>query len=186
MFFDCAAKTSAGGTVVKTKKRGSLRIDIHCHYLNVDAAARVKDRNPGQHEPSVKYANQLTRETNVKQMQERAQKLSSIELRLKDMDRMGIDIQAVSPAPNQTYYWTEPGEGAQLARMVNERIASIVAKWPGRFVGLGTVPLQDADLAVNELTHGVKSLGLRGVEINPSVNGFDLSDPRLSLERFFA
>src|SRR5882672_4088440 len=151
MFFDCAAKTSAGGTVVKTKKRGSLRIDIHCHYLNVDAAARVKDRNPGQYEPSVKYANQLTRETNVKQMQERAQKLSSIELRLKDMDRMGIDIQAVSPAPNQTYYWAEDGLGLEVSRMINDRLAQIVATWPDRFVGLGTVPLQNVDLAVTEL-----------------------------------
>jgi aminocarboxymuconate-semialdehyde decarboxylase len=172
--------------VVKTKRRGSLRIDIHCHYLNVEAAAKVKDRNPGQHEPSVKYANELTRETNVKQMQDRSAKLSSIEVRLKDMDRMGIDIQAVSPAPNQTYYWTEPGEGAQLARMVNERIAGIVAKWPDRFVGLGTVPLQDPDLAVSELVYAVKNLGLRGVEINPSVNGMDLPDGRLGLEKFFS
>ena len=72
---------------------------------------------------------------------------------------MGIDIQAVSPAPQQTYYWTEPGEGAQLARQVNERIAEIVAKWPDRFVGLGTVPLQDADLAVSELTHSREDAG---------------------------
>jgi aminocarboxymuconate-semialdehyde decarboxylase len=102
------------------------------------------------------------------------------------MDRMGIDIQAVSPAPNQTYYWTDPGQGAELARMVNERIAQIVAQHPDRFVGLGTVPLQDPDLAVSELNYCVKKLGLRGVEINPSVNGMDLSDGRLALEKFFA
>jgi aminocarboxymuconate-semialdehyde decarboxylase len=70
--------------------------------------------------------------------------------------------------------------------MVNERLAEIVSKWPDRFVALGTVPLQNADLAVSELTHCVKTLGLRGVEINPSVNGMDLTDPRLSLEKFFA
>ena len=79
---------------------------------------------------------------------------------------MGIDIQAVSPAPNQTYYWTEPGLGAELARMVNDRLAEIVATWPDRFVALGTVPLQDAELAVGELERCVKKLGLRGVEIN--------------------
>jgi aminocarboxymuconate-semialdehyde decarboxylase len=107
-------------------------------------------------------------------------------VRLKDMDRMGIDIQAGSPAPNQTYYWTEPGMGATLAREINERLAQIVAKWPDRFVGLGTVPLQDPDLAVSELTYLVKTLGLRGVEINGSVNGMDLTDGRLSLDKFFA
>jgi aminocarboxymuconate-semialdehyde decarboxylase len=102
------------------------------------------------------------------------------------MDRMGIDIQAVSPAPHQTYYWTEPGEGQSLARMVNERLAEIVAKWPERFVALGSVPLQDSSLAVSELDYCVKKLGLRGVEINPSVNGMDLTDSRLALEKFFA
>jgi aminocarboxymuconate-semialdehyde decarboxylase len=184
MMYSCAPASRGPSAIVK-KKGKSLKIDLHCHYANPDAAARVADRNPGQHEPNVKFANALTRETNVKQMKERAPKLSSIEVRLKDMDRMGIDIQAVSPAPQQTYYWTDPGEGQALARMVNERLADIVAKWPDRFVGLGTVPLQDASLAVSELEHAVKKLGLRGVEINPSVNGMDLTDPRLALEGFF-
>ena len=185
MMYSCLPASRGSSAVVK--KRGkSLTVDIHCHYLNPDAAAKVADRNPGQYEPSVKYANALTRETNLKQMKDRAPKLSSIEVRLKDMDRMGIDVQAVSPAPNQTYYWTDPGEGRELARMVNERLAEICAKWPERFVGLGTVPLQDAELAVQELEYLVKKLDLRGVEINPSVNGMDLTDQKLNLEKFFA
>ena len=186
MMYSCAP-ASRGSTVVAKKRTGkSVRIDLHCHYANTEAMARVAERNPGQYEPNVKYANALTRETNVKQMRERAPKLSSIEVRLKDMDRMGIDIQAVSPAPHQTYYWTDPGEGQALARMVNERLAQIVAQWPERFVALGTVPLQEPGLAVSELTHCVKTLGLRGVQINPSVNGMDLTDQKLNLELFFA
>ncbi len=186
MMYSCAPRSFVSASKVKTRKGKSLRIDLHCHYANPDAAAKVADRNPAQYDPNVKFANALTRETNVKQMRDRAPKLSSIEVRLKDMDRMGIDIQAVSPAPQQTYYWTEPGEGQALARMVNERLAEIVSKWPDRFVALGTVPLQDSSLAVSELEHAVKHLGLRGVEINPSVNGMDLTDPRLDLEKFFA
>jgi aminocarboxymuconate-semialdehyde decarboxylase len=186
MMYSCAPRSSASSGVVRSKKRGSLRIDIHCHYLNREVAAKVAHPNPAQYEPSVKFANALTREVNVKQMKDRAPMLSDVEVRLKHMDRMGIDIQAVSPAPNQTYYWTDPGLGAELARAVNERIAEIVAKWPDRFVGLGTIPLQDPGLAVAELEYAVKKLGLRGVEINPSVNGLDLTDSRLSLERFFS
>src|SRR5262245_151316 len=186
MMYSCAPRSSASTTTVKGRKGRSLRIDLHCHYANPEVAAKVADRNPGQYDPNVKFANALTRETNMKQMRDRAPKLSSIEVRLKDMDRMGIDIQAVSPAPQQTYYWTDPGEGQELARMVNNRLAEIVSKWPDRFVALGTVPLQNADLAVSELIHCVKTLGLRGVEINPSVNGMELTDQRLNLERFFA
>ncbi|MFL6572881.1 MAG: amidohydrolase family protein [Burkholderiales bacterium] len=183
--YSCAPRSSASVAKVKTRKGKRLKIDLHCHYANPDVAAKVADRNPAQYDPNVKFANALTRETNAKQMRDRAPKLSSIEVRLKDMDRMGIDIQAVSPAPQQTYYWTEPGEGQALARMVNERLAEIVSKWPDRFVALGSVPLQDSSLAVSELEHAVKHLGLRGVEINPSVNGMDLTDPRLALEKFF-
>ena len=186
MMYSCAPAARASTVTAKRKTGKSVRIDLHCHYANPDVAAKVADRNPAQYDPNVKFANALTRETNQKQMRDRAPKLSSIEVRLKDMDRMGIDIQAVSPAPQQTYYWTDPGEGQALARMVNERLAEIVSKWPDRFVALGTVPLQDASLAVSELEHAVKSLGLRGVEINPSVNGMDLTDQRLNLERFFA
>jgi aminocarboxymuconate-semialdehyde decarboxylase len=171
---------------VRGPKGKSLRVDIHCHYLNPVVVARVAELNPAQYDPLVRFANEATREVNIKQMRDRGPKLSSIETRLKDMDRMGIDIQAVSPAPNQTYYWTEPELGIELARAVNDRLAEIVAAWPQRFVALGTVPLQHADLAVGELERCVKTLGFRGVEINSSVNGMDLTDPRLGLEKFFA
>jgi hypothetical protein len=47
--------------VVK-KKGKSLRVDIHCHYLNSEVAAKVAHLNPAQHEPSAVFANPLTRE----------------------------------------------------------------------------------------------------------------------------
>jgi aminocarboxymuconate-semialdehyde decarboxylase len=184
--FTCAVRASRSIKVVRSRKGKSLRIDIHCHYLNTAVAAQVAHLNPAQYEPHVTFANALTREVNVKQIRDRMPKLSDIETRLKDMDRMGIDIQAVSPAPNQTYYWTDPELGIELARKVNDRLAEIVAAWPERFVAMGTVPLQNVDLAVAELERCVKRLGFRGVEINPSVNGLDLTDARLNLEKFFA
>jgi aminocarboxymuconate-semialdehyde decarboxylase len=175
-----------GQALVRGRKGRSLRVDIHCHFLNKDAAAKMAPLNPAQYEPQIKFANALTREVNVKQMQERGPKLSTIELRLADMDRMGVDIQAVSPAPQQTYYWAEAGLGLEVSRMINDRLAEIVAQYPDRFVGLGTVPLQNVGLAVTELERCVRQLGLRGVEINPNVAGRELTDPALNLDRFFA
>src|SRR5919198_1184432 len=186
MMYTCAP-ASARGSAATLKKRGrSLTVDIHCHYMNTDVAAKVAPPNPAQHEPMAIYSNAASREVNAKQAQERGPKLTDIAVRLKDMDRMGIDIQAVSPAPHQTYYWTDPGMGAELARAVNERLAEIVAQHPERFVALGTVPLQDVSLAVAELEHCVRKLDMRGVEINPSVRGMDLTDAKLNLEAFFA
>ncbi len=82
-------------------------------------------------------------------------------MRLKDMDRMGIDIQAVCPAPNHFFYFTEADYGCRTRAKVNEGIAKIVADTPDRFVGLGSVPLQNADRgrAANSITQ-VKNLGL--------------------------
>ena len=186
MMYSCAP-AARGGSSARVKKRGkSLTVDIHCHYMNAEVAEKVTPLNPAQHEPMAVYSNAATREVNAKQVKERGPKLTDIALRLKDMDRMGIDIQAVCPAPHQTYYWTEPGMGAELSRTINERLAEIVAQHPDRFVALGTVPLQDVSLALAELEHCVRKLGMRGVEINPSVRGMDLTDARLNLEAFFA
>ncbi|MDN8614456.1 amidohydrolase family protein [Variovorax ginsengisoli] len=161
-------------------------VDVHCHYLNPEVAKAASDLDVGRHDPSVIHANALTRETNVAQMRERAPKLTGVDQRLDDMDRMGIDIQAISPAPFQFFYFTPPERGAVLARQVNEGIAALVAATPRRFVGLGSVPLQNAELAIQELDHAIGTLGLRGIEINTNVNGLDLTDARLGLEPFFA
>jgi aminocarboxymuconate-semialdehyde decarboxylase len=184
--YSCASLGRDATTKVVKKRGKSLRVDIHCHYQNTDVAARVAHLNPAQHEPMAVHSNAASREVNARQVKDRGAKLTDIAVRLKDMDRMGIDIQAVSPAPHQTYYWTDPGMGQELARAVNQRLAEIVAQHPERFVALGSVPLQDASLAVSELTHCMKTLGMRGVEINPSVKGMDLTDARLGLEKFFA
>lgn len=167
--------------------KGKLKVvDVHCHYLNPEVNKKTAHLNAAQYDPTVIYANDLTNATNVNQMRDRAPKLMGIDVRIQDMDRMGVDIQAVSPAPYHYFYFTEPALGAELAREVNEGIANVVSLHPDRFVGIGSVPLQNAELAVRELEYCVKKLGLKGVEINTNVNGLNLTDTRLGLERFFA
>ena len=182
-----ATKPAAAKKTIVRDARGRAKVvDIHCHYLNPEISAKTADLHPARYDPTVTFANELTNQTNLKQMKDRAPKLTGIEERLKDMDRMGVDIQAVCPAPYHYFYFTEPDHGAQLAREVNEGIAALAARHPDRFVGLGSVPLQNAELAVRELEYAVKVLGLRGVEINTNVNGLNLTDPKLGLEKFFA
>lgn len=178
-------KPSTQKTVRNSK--GKLKVvDVHCHYLNPEVNKKTAHLNAAQYDPTVIYANDLTNATNVSQMRDRAPKLMGIDVRIQDMDRMGVDIQAVSPAPYHYFYFTEPALGAELAREVNEGIANVVSLHPDRFVGIGSVPLQNAELAVKELEYCVKKLGLKGVEINTNVNGLNLTDPRLGLEKFFA
>src|SRR5258708_25204701 len=121
--------------------------------MNAEVAARGAHLTRAQHEPMAVHSNAASREANAKQVKERGPKLTDIAVRLKDMDRMGIDIQAVSPAPHQTYYWTDAGFGAELSRTVNERLAGIAAQPSRRFVAPGTERPQDVSLALGEIGH---------------------------------
>lgn len=179
------ASASSPPAPVQRAQRG-LRVDFHCHYHHTEVAAKAAPLKPFEREPSIIYASKSTREVNQQQMKDRGPKLSDIATRLADMDRMGIDVQAVSPSPSQYYYYADPGFGLELARDINDRLTEIVAGHPDRFVGMGTVPLQDPKLAVRELERCVRKLGMRGIEIGTNVNGLDLADPQLRLEKFFA
>jgi aminocarboxymuconate-semialdehyde decarboxylase len=102
-----------------------------------------------------------------------------VEARLRHMDDHGIDIQAVSLAPAYNY-WAERDLSIEIVTRQNQQIAALCAAHPDRFVGLGALSLQHPDLAVSQMSHGVKELGFRGFEIGGSVNGDDLSNPRFN------
>ena len=154
-------------------------IDIHCHVLTPQAEEMVKAAGmSGDWQPRHHFANELTRRINREQAERNRVQFSSVEKRLADMDLMGIDIQAITPSPAQTYYSADPDVGLATARVINDNLADICAKHPDRFVGLGTVPFQAPELAVAELERLHKSLGLRGIEIATNVAGADLSEPR--------
>ena len=124
------------------------------------------------------YSGAETKDYNAAHFAALAPKLTDPIRRLEDMDRMGVDLQVLSVAPPQFYYWADPALGWKLARLQNDHLAELVAKHPDRFSGLATVPLQDVDAAVAELDFAVGELGLRGVEICTNVNGIDLDDLR--------
>ncbi len=106
------------------------------------------------------------------------------ERRLEEMDRAGIELQALSPMPELFGYWIETGAANDLVRHVNDSIAALVAEGQGRFVALGGLPMQDNDLAIIELHRIIGELGFRGVEIGSNINGMPIGDPRF--HSFFA
>ena len=97
-------------------------------------------------------------------------------VRLKEMDDTDVTMQVLSTIPVLFNYWAKPTDGLETARFFNDHIADTVAKNQQRFIGIGTVPLQDIDLAIAEMERCVTELKMPGLEIGSNINGKNLSN----------
>ncbi len=116
---------------------------------------------------------------------ERRGKLSEMEREFHDvdakiaaMDRMRIDISALSVAPPTYFYALSPEAGLAASRLSNDGIAQMVAKYPARLRGMATLPMQDPDAAIAELERVVKEYKFKAVEMGTSIEGEQLAHPR--------
>jgi aminocarboxymuconate-semialdehyde decarboxylase len=137
--------------VVSGKRVRTIDVHAHCHIPEATALMGIKENTPA---------------------------LVVTDDRIKVMDEQGIDMEALSLNPI-FWYKAEPDLARQVVNLQNEKLAEICAAHPDRFVGLASVALQHPDLAAEQLEEAVKKLGLRGALIGGSVNGMELSDPKL-------
>ncbi|MDX2114744.1 MAG: amidohydrolase family protein [Planctomycetota bacterium] len=100
-------------------------------------------------------------------------------VRLRECREAGVTMQALSTVPVMFSYWARPRDVLALGQLLNDHIAEVCAAFPGRFVGLGTVPLQDPQLACAELERLMGLPGMRGVQIGSHVGGWNLDEPAL-------
>jgi aminocarboxymuconate-semialdehyde decarboxylase len=153
------------------------RIDIHTHvaFPEILAMARgikLRGNGPGKRD----WVPAQSRGEHSRQAEAAEDKLEDPHARLADMDAMGVDVQVVSMNLPTPCYWANVRVGAQIARACKDRMGAFVGVTPERFVGIGVVPLQDAEAAAKELEH-VYALGLRGVQIPSNVRNHDLGEP---------
>lgn len=165
--------------MTRVRPRGPV-IDLHCHRECSPASALMREAQAAAGRAPLAHGSTTTRRVNARQLEAIRPKMDDLAVRLADMDAMGVDIQAVAPAAYQYYYWADPELGARAARTVNEEMVEATSIHAERFVPLGTVPLQDTDAAVQELTYLSRELGMRGIEIGTHVEGEEISAERLT------
>ena len=100
-------------------------------------------------------------------------------VRLQDMHATGVAMQVLSTVPIMFSYWAKPQDAYDLARLLNDHIASICREHPHSFAGLATIPLQDPQLAMRELDRCINDLNLPGIQIGTNVNGTNRDDPTI-------
>ncbi|MGH7926596.1 MAG: amidohydrolase family protein [Candidatus Binatia bacterium] len=158
-----------------------MNIDLHSHFFPIDAL-----RSPGRYEnraPKIVLDNgKLSVTSRIGHRPGLGPEAYDPSARIKALDEMSIDMQAISPSPILLFYWEEPAVAAHFSRKQNEAIQEIVKKHPDRFVGFGSVPLQSISESIT-IAREAKSMGLKGLEIGNAVGDKPLDD--LLFEPFF-
>ena len=158
-----------------------MNIDLHSHFFPVEAL-----QNPGKYQdraPKVVLENgKLSVTSQIGFRPGLGPGAYDPAARIKALDEMSIDLQAISPSPILLFYWEEPAVAAHFSRKQNEAIQEVVKKHPDRFVGFGSVPLQSVAESI-AIAQEAKAMGLKGLEIGNAVGDKPLDDPMF--EPFF-
>jgi aminocarboxymuconate-semialdehyde decarboxylase len=101
----------------------------------------------------------------------------SAEKRIHECDHHHVDVQVLSTVPVMFSYWAKPDDCLNLSMFLNDHIADIVHRYPKRFIGLGTIPMQAPQLAIKELER-CKKIGLVGVQIGTNINQENLNEEK--------
>ena len=161
-------------------------VDVHAHVM-LEVVESLVAGQPGlaaSRQRELASLGSRSAQENAAQAHDLQPRLTEVDARIEHMDATGVDAQLVSVSPAQYHYWAGPSLAREVCLAVNEGVRTHCASRPGRLTGLGAVPLQHPDLAVELLEHAM-SLGLKGIEVSTyalEVDGgepIELADPRL-------
>jgi len=176
-----AARKPAGKAVGNASKKpagAGRRIDVHSHVLPTELLQAI-ERDPAR------FQMQLDSHDGGRRIARTGgqafpifAEFSDPAVKVAGMDRKGLDLSFISPAPVVMMYWLGVDAAAEAARITNDGIARMVAAYPDRLKGMGTLPMQHPDAAIAELERIVRDLGFRSVQLGTSVEQAQLSEAR--------
>ena len=154
-----------------------MNIDLHNHVVPQSVVDAIR-RNPGRFGTRIEDRNgQLYFDAHGRMIPLLAT-FYDIDAKIEWMDRVGLDMAGISVGPPIYFYGIDADAGLEAARLANDGIAQMVAKYPARLRGMAHLPMQDADAAVTELERVVKEYKFKAVELGTSIEGRPLADPK--------
>ncbi|MGH7902848.1 MAG: amidohydrolase family protein [Candidatus Dormibacteraceae bacterium] len=91
--------------------------------------------------------------------------------RVAQMEKLGVDVQILSPNVGFFQYGNDPATTIAIARECNDEIAEMAVEYPGKFGGFASLPMQDLGAAIGEMERVMGDLRFKGVEVGDHVNG---------------
>lgn len=162
----------------------SLKIDMHTHIIPKDIPNFAEKFGYGD------FISLLHHKPEAAQMMKGDKFFREIQsncwdprLRIEEYEKFSTQVQVICTIPVMFSYWAKPTDCLDLSKFLNDHIAEIVTENPKNYIGLGTVPMQDTELAIKELER-LKELQIPGIQIGSNINNENLSEPRFS--EFFA
>jgi len=154
-------------------------IDIHTHIIPENLNDLVSTFND-QRYLSIKYIDKHNA-TLIKDGQE-FRKIScncwKPQERIVDCSKTEVDIQVLSTIPALFTYWAKNDEALKLSEFLNNHIYDVIMENSTHFIGLGTIPMQNIDLAIKEMDRCINELNFPGIQIGSNVNGQNLSEEK--------
>jgi aminocarboxymuconate-semialdehyde decarboxylase len=153
----------------------SRKFDLHTHYYPTAYFDRIRDL-PSE----FSFDKSPSGQTIIKYRGARffgvTRPMTDVALRLEDMDRVGIDVEVISlSTPN--VFFTGAEHQPEIARLTNDAYAELIARYPARFKGFASIPMDAPDEALRELHRAIDELKLNGVILLSNIGGRPLTSP---------
>ena len=154
-----------------------LKIDMHSHIIpknlpdwekkfGYEGFIRLEHHKPG-------WANMMQGDNFFREINHNCW---DPEVRINEYEKYTTQVQVVCTIPVLFAYFSKPKDGLEVARFLNDDLANLVNKYPKKYIGLGSLPMQDPELAVQELFR-IRELGLKGVQVGSNIEDKNLNEP---------
>jgi len=144
-----------------------MRIDVHTHFQCLEFVKHLQGRSmlPKSLLDGGNYIIQCAAGLTVPAIP----KVIDMEEKLRDMEEMKIDVAVLSHGIPFGPDVLDGQEADDWAKRINDNLAEIIDRYPGKFVGFGSIGFGDCQQSIAEVDHCIKKLGFKGIQVFSNV-----------------